>query len=98
MTLASAADTSVIKNAVHVMLVVGDTKFDLDMGSAVQNGENPLLYEIEQAAIINALATTAPTSVAIYIWYDGPDTDCYNAAVDNADTLSFSIAFTATVN
>lgn len=89
------ADTSKIREAVHVMLVVGGTKFDLDMGSATKNGE---MYEIEQAGIIDNLATTAPTSVAIYIWYDGPDTECYNAAVDNAGALSFSIAFTATVN
>ena len=97
LTLNSADNGKEIRKAVHVMFVVGTTKYDLDMGSATAD-EAGTLYTISQDNIIAALATTAPTTVSIYVWYDGPDSDCKNATMDQTEAFTFSIEFTATLN
>lgn len=97
LTLKNKDDGKDTRKAVHVMLVVGTTKYDLDMGSATTDTAGTI-YTITQADIISNLSTTAPQTVTIYIWYDGPDSDCMNSSMDQTEAFTFSIEFTAALN
>ena len=91
-TWAANTGNQVIRDAIHVLLVVGTTVVELDMGAAVTNEEDGVTSVTAALANIGATAQL----VTVYVFLDGEDADCVNKNITTNLKANIDLAFTIT--
>ncbi len=89
-TWVDGTTSEVIRDAIHVLLVVDGEVVELDMGAAETSDG--------VTSVTNELAEIGATAkmVTVYVFLDGEDTDCVNKNITTQLVANIDLAFTIT--